>query len=236
MLSNYWIIVLILTTVAFISVKAKKLTIPASITGWVVGLLVFAGAGYTGVAMIATFFVLGTVATSRGMRFKLEMGLAEENKGRRTTGQVVANAGAAAVLGVLVMIYPAKADVFRLMMAASVASATADTLSSELGNIYGKNFYNIISFKKDKRGLNGVISIEGTLIGIAGSIIIALVYTLGFRLNIHFLMVIVAGTIGNLSDSVLGATFERKGYLRNNEVNFLNTAIAALFSLLLYYL
>lgn len=236
MLSNYCIIIIVLTVTAFITVKANKLTIPAGIAGWIAGLWVFAGAGYTGVVMIAVFFVLGTAATSWGMNVKQKMGLAEKDKGRRTAGQVVANAGAAAMLGLLVMVYPAKTEVFRLMMAAAIASATADTLSSELGNLYGKNFYNIITFKKDTRGLDGVVSIEGTLIGFAGSTVIAAVYALGFGFDRQFLWIIAAGTVGNLSDSVLGATVERKGHLHNNEVNFLNTAIAALFALLLFYL
>ena len=236
MLSNYWLILVILTSAAFISVKAKKLTMPAGVTGWITGLLVFAGAGYAGVAMIATFFVLGTGATSWGMSIKQKLGLAEKEKGRRRAGQVVANAGLAAILGVLAIIFPVKADLFRVMMAAAIASATADTLSSEIGNIYGKIFYNIITFKEDTRGLDGVVSFEGTLIGIAGSTIIAFVYALGFGFNISFLWIIAGGTVGNLSDSVLGATLERKGYLSNNEVNFLNTAIAALFALLLFYL
>lgn len=233
MLLNYWPVLFILTAVAFISVRAKKLTLPAGVTGWVAGLLVFAGAGYAGVAMLAIFFALGTGATSWGMSVKQKLGLAEKDKGRRTPGQVVANAGAAAILGVLAVAYQAKAGLFRVMMAGAFASATADTLSSELGNVYGQSFYNIITFKKDTRGLDGVVSIEGTLIGIAGSTIIAIVYAIGFGFDIQFLWIIIAGTIGNFSDSILGATLERKGSLSNNEVNFFNTAIAALFVLLL---
>jgi len=236
MLSNYLLILVILTSAALISVRAKKLTLQAGVTGWIISLLVFAGAGYAGVAMIATFFVLGTGATSWGISIKQTLGLAEKEKGRRRAGQVVANAGLAAILGVLAIILPAKADLFGVMMAAAIASATADTLSSEMGNIYGKHFYNIVTFKKDTRGLDGVVSIEGTLIGIAGSTIIAFVYALGFGFNTFFWFIIVGGTIGNFSDSILGATLERKRYLSNNEVNFLNTTIAALFALLLFYL
>lgn len=232
MLSNYLLILPIFTFVAFISVKAKKLTVPAGITGWVVGLLIFAGAGYAGVTMIAAFFVLGTGATSWRMNVKQKLGAAEKNKGRRTSGQVIANAGVAAILGISAMLDPAKAGIYILMMAGSFASAAADTLSSELGNVHGKNFYNIITLKKDKRGLNGVISLEGTITGIAGSAVIAILYALFFGLNNDFVLIIMAGTIGNLSDSVLGATLERKGYLNNNEVNFLNTAIGSIFIIL----
>lgn len=233
MLSNYWPILIILAIFAFITVRAKKLTLLAGITGLCTGLLVFAGAGYTGVSMVAAFFLLGTGATSWGINIKQNLGLAERDKGRRTAGQVLANAGIAAALGLLVNFYPQRTGLFRVMMAAALASATADTLSSELGNIYGRNFYNITTFKQDKKGLDGVVSFEGTFIGIVGSIVIASVYALGFGFNVHFAEIIISGTIGNLSDSILGATLERKGLLQNNQVNFLNTAIAALVAFLL---
>jgi uncharacterized membrane protein len=50
----------------------------------------------------------------------------------------------------------------------------------------------------------------------------------------NFAWIVVAGTAGNLADSYLGATLERKQLLSNDAVNFLNTAIAALIAYLLY--
>ena len=228
MISAYWLIFLILFIAAFFSVRLGKLTAAGAITGTLLSLLIFSGAGYTGVIMLATFFILGSAATSWKMNVKDAQNLAEKNKGRRKAGQVFANAGVAAIAGLLTFLYPAYSNLFRAMMAAAISSATADTLSSELGMLYGRRCYNIITLKKDTRGLNGVVSIEGLLIGIAGSIVISLIYAIGFGWNINLFWIIIAGTVGNISDSVLGATLERRNIIGNNTVNFLNTLMAAL--------
>ncbi len=217
-----------------LSVITGKLTIAAAITGGMLGLLIFQGAGFTGISMVATFFILGTVATSWKNESKVMAGLAEEDKGKRKAGQVLANAGMAGTLGLLAWLFPSKTVMFRLMIAASLSSALSDTLSSELGNVYGKRFYNMLTFKKDSRGLNGVVSIEGSLFGILGSMIIASVYAFGFGWGIHVFAIVLGGIVGNISDSILGATLERRGVLNNNQVNFLNTFIAAVASLILF--
>jgi uncharacterized membrane protein len=74
---------------------------------------------------------------------------------------------------------------------------------------------------------------EGTLWGLAGSTMIAVIYSIGYGYTGHALWIIVAGTIGNLADSVLGAAWERKGKLTNDLVNGLNTIIAAIVIFLL---
>jgi uncharacterized protein (TIGR00297 family) len=221
------IVFFLLLLLSFASAAAKKLTWPAAATGVLLGFLIYKGGGFTGMAMLATFFVLGTVATGWGYRQKQERGIAEERGGRRTAGQVWANAGVASIAGLLAIVLPQKLAAFQLAIAGCFSAATADTLSSELGNLYGKHFYNILTFRKDQRGLDGVISLEGTLCGVAGSIIIALLFSVSFDFQ-SFLWIVVAGTMGNLADSVLGATVERRGWLGNNAVNFLNTLVGAL--------
>jgi uncharacterized protein (TIGR00297 family) len=226
------------------SVVARKLTPMAAITGVLLALSIYAGAGFTGIFMMAFFFLAGTAATTWKMKWKQQLGLAESNKGTRTVQQVLANAGVAAIAGLATLIFPATAGLTHLgfpatgtlaplAIAAAFSSATADTLSSELGNIYGKRYINITDFKKSQRGPDGVISLEGTLCGLAGSTLIASIYGAGFAWDRNVLIIIGAGTIGNLADSLLGATLERKGWIGNNAVNFLNTAIAAFSALLL---
>ncbi len=224
---HYLPLLLILTAIIIISVKTEKLTLTGALTGGAIAILIFIGAGYTGICMLAAFFILGTASTIWKKQEKQQFKSATDHT-KRNSGQVLANGGVAAIAGILAWFMPEQTELLKIMMAASLASAMADTLSSELGMVYGRRFYNIITFKKDERGLDGVISIEGTLIGLAGSTIIAIVYALGFGWNNGFLIIIIAGTVGNLSDSVLGALLERKHYLNNDAVNFLNTLIAAL--------
>lgn len=232
---TYWLLAFILLSVMIVSVAAKKLTPMASLVGGIIGVCVYMGAGFTGIAMMGAFFILGTIATSLGIKTKIEKRMAEENNGQRKATQVIANAGVAALLGLCIHFLPKHTLPLRLMMAASFSSATADTLSSELGNLWGRRFYNILSFKKDERGLDGVVSLEGTGAGVCGSFVIALIFMIGFGWKVWFCLIIVlSGTIGNFSDSLLGAALERKGYLKNDAVNFLNTLIAAVVALVLY--
>jgi uncharacterized protein (TIGR00297 family) len=234
---QYVLLLAILTAAMAGSVAAGKLTVAAALTGGVLGWLIYAGAGFTGIALVAVFFLLGTLATSWRKGYKEDSGLSEKNSSRRNAGQVMANAGVAAICGLLCYVLQEYVFICRLMMAASLSSAMSDTLSSELGNVYGKRFYNILTFKKDTRGLNGVVSLEGTAIGVAGSMVMALVYAVGFGFNLStFFIIVIAGTIGNVFDSVFGASLERKAVLNNDWVNFLNTLIAAAVALFLYFL
>ena len=217
------------------SARAGKLTIPAVWTGGALGLLIYLGTGFLGLGLLALFFGLGTAASAWKVADKRRLGLAEANKGRRTAGQVLANAGVAGLLGCYAWLYPAHAPLCRLLLAGSFAAATADTLASELGNIYGRRYVNILTFKPDQRGLDGVISLEGTLLGLAGTALVAADYCLVYGWLPAFWVLLVAGTVGNLSDSVLGATLERRRYLPNDAVNFLNTLIGALTAAGLYW-
>ena len=218
------------------SVKAGKLTFPGALAGGIIAVCLYAGAGFWGIALLGLFFILGTLATSWKLADKEKEGAAEKDNGRRKASQVLANGGMAGLSGLLIVFFPQQTHMLQLMMTASLASATADTLSSELGTLYGSRFYNIVSLKKDQRGLDGVVSLEGTIIGVAGSVLIALLTIWGFKRVEDFGPIVIAGTIGNLADSVLGAVWERRHLIHNDVVNFLNTLIAALAAWLIHVL
>ncbi|WP_256012159.1 DUF92 domain-containing protein [Desertivirga xinjiangensis] len=230
--SSYSIFAIIVLGGMIASYRTGKLSLWASFIGGILTLCIFLGAGFTGLSILITFFVLGTGATFWKRKNKISLGLEEANQGKRDAWQVLANAGFAAILGVSCLLFPDHSGLFSVMIAAAFASATSDTLSSELGNIYGRRYYNILTLKKDLRGLNGVVSMEGTLFGTVGATLIASIYCAGASDWTPFLIIIISGCIGNIVDSILGASLERHGQLNNNAVNFMNTVSGAMTALI----
>lgn len=218
------LIYIILAIGASYSFNKNKLTLPGTITGLVIGLLIYEGTGLTGFTMICLFFIAGSWATG----WHKDQKNINEASQPRTAWQVLANGGVAALLAIMAFLKPDLSPLLLAMLAGSFASAMADTLSSELGMIYGRRFFNIITLKKDQRGLDGVVSIEGTLIGLGGAFAMAIVFWLYTDWNKALFVITIAGVLGNLVDSVLGALFERKKLIGNNTVNFLNTLTGAL--------
>lgn len=237
MVSSYYIAFFIIALGMALSIRAKKLTAIAAITGGVSAFIIFSATGVSGIALLAAFFILGVAATTHQWKKKQQRGLADNGKGERTAGQVLANSGVAVIISILVLFNWLELHTALLMIAGSFAAAAADTVSSETGNVYGRRFYDILSFKKSTRGVNGAVSLEGTLAGVAASILIAFVYYItGSAETVHILIIVIAGTIGNIADSVLGTTLENRKLLSNNAVNFLNTGVGAGSALLLCWL
>ncbi|MBC9934495.1 DUF92 domain-containing protein [Chitinophaga qingshengii] len=225
---HYGLFTLLLLVFMAICIRTGKLSVSAALAAGLVGLLVFTGAGYPGIAQLGTFFLLGTLATSHQKQLKAAITAEGAHPEKRKASQVFANGGAAALMALLMLTDTARRELYGLMLAGSLASATADTLSSELGTVYGRRFFNILTFRKEAKGLDGVISLEGTLLGAAGAVVIAIVYALAAGFDRRIAFIVIAGVLGNLMDSILGAALERKHYIGNDAVNFGNTLFAAL--------
>ncbi|HUY80873.1 MAG TPA: DUF92 domain-containing protein [Acidobacteriaceae bacterium] len=174
-------------------------------------------------------------ATRFGRVHKEALGLAEARHGRNAA-QVTANLGIAALAAValrfsLSLATPAilNTRALRLALAAALAEAAADTLSSELGEVLGGEPRMLTTFRRVPAGTDGAISLAGTLAGVTAAVVIAAVavFALGLTLG-QAALVILAAVAGLFVDSLLGALLERRGWLNNDAVNFLSTFVAAL--------
>ena len=117
------------------------------------------------------------------------------------------------------------------MIIASFATACSDTFSSEFGIVYGKKIVNIINFQSVNRGTDGGISLQGLFFGLFGSMIISTSMFIFYYDYQTVIMITLFGLIGNLIDSILGATLQRRGKLNNHQVNLFATLSGALLAL-----
>ena len=183
---------------------------------------------------LLALFLLTFAATRFGRGKKQAMGMAEE---RRRASQVAANLGIAGLIGagaLAISLSGCPSPAFcAAMLTAALAEATADTVSSELGEVLGGNPYLITTLRRVAPGTDGAISLAGTFSGILAAAVIVLVATQTIGLSSPMAIAAAAGAIGGLFfDSFLGATLERS-WLNNDAVNFLSTLVAALLTLLL---
>ena len=225
--------IVLMFLVLFVSVYKRKLTPAAGGTAFILGMVVMNGTGFTGIAMMLAFFAMGVAATAHKRSLKRSITAGAPHTEERTALQVLANGGVAGICSLPAFVDRSHTLLYVFLAAGSLASAAADTLSSELGTVYGKRFVNVLTGKKEARGLDGVISLEGTVAGIAGAFVIASIFGVVYGFNRMFLFIVIAGFIGNLFDSILGATLERRRYIGNNLVNALNTAMGAIVAWLL---
>ena len=117
---------------------------------------------------------------------------------------------------------------------AALSEAAADTVSSEVGQVMGGRPRLITNLRTVEPGIDGGISLVGTLAGAAAAAIVSLAGTLALRGDLRMFWISGAGGLfGLVFDSFLGATFERRGWINNDVVNFLSTASAAAFALAL---
>jgi uncharacterized protein (TIGR00297 family) len=116
----------------------------------------------------------------------------------------------------------------------SFASKLSDTFGSEFGKAYGKTTYLITTLQLVPRGTEGAVSLEGTLAGVIGSVLITLVAYLSHVITSlsQMSICIVSAFIASTVESFIGATFQGQlTWLSNEAVNALMTAVGALVSM-----
>ena len=213
----------------------RSATAPAAAMGGVIcmNLLMRQRDGFdaqnSAIVSLIVLFVLTFVSTRFGRSRKESLGIAERRTGRRAS-QVIANLGAA---GLLAATGQQGTHISTLGLAACVAAlaeATADTVSSEVGQALANTRFGatilITSGRAVPPGTDGGISLAGTVSGVFAAALVVMASPFAYTFG-PALCIFSGALAGLIFDSVLGATVERKGWLNNDLVNFFSTGFAA---------
>jgi uncharacterized protein (TIGR00297 family) len=204
--------------------------------------------------VLLAFFVIGSGVTKLGIGTKARSGIAQEEGGCRGFSHAFANVGMAVILAFLAATTSFDASVLWLAAVAALATATADTTASEVGQLLGRRPFMPLTLRRVPVGTEGAISVEGTLAGAAAAIVVAILGAALWRARsvagllpgdgaglggtlLVACIVALAAILGSWLESVAGSwnrTVERP--LSNGTLNFLNTAVGALIALALLQL
>ncbi|ABR55240.1 protein of unknown function DUF92 transmembrane [Methanococcus vannielii SB] len=225
---------LVITLLLAVFIYAKKYLDSVGIIGSsIMAFIILFIADLRWLILLISFLVLGSLASKAGYSLKNAIKMAES---KRSLKNVLAN-GLMAVLFVLGYYFGILTQEIALIgYIGSIAAANSDTFSSELGMLSRETPRLISNFKKAEKGTDGAITFFGTFAGLMGALLIGVIsYGLFNDLNV-LIIATIAGMAGNISDSYLGAFFERKKLLNNEHVNFIATLVGGIFSIFLYFI
>lgn len=232
--SNPWAIAIALHSVllAIAWLLPKKLLTPIGyLNAVVLGIIVWGTLGWRGYVIVMFYFLVGSGLTFVGIEQKEAEGIAEERSGVRGAGNVWGSALTATICAIATLgVDSPGRELLVLGYVASFCTKLSDTTASEVGKAYGKTTYLITTLKSVPRGTEGAVSLEGTLAGIAASVVLAgIAWAIGMIGGIEIIWCVVAAVIATTIESLIGATLEsRLTWLTNDLVNLINTIIGAL--------
>ena len=207
----------VISTVAY---AARSLSLSGALAAVGLGTVVFGLGGAAWTALLLGFFISSTLLSKL---FKRRKHAAEEKyaKGsRRDAAQVLANGGIAGAAVILQAAFPHWSVPLFAMGAGALAAANADTWATELGILARRKPRLITTCQSVEPGTSGGITLLGTLAAGAGALLIAVLAAWGWPEQAlpagyerlfwlaSLAVVTLAGLLGSLIDSLLGATVQ----------------------------
>jgi uncharacterized protein (TIGR00297 family) len=237
-INNPWLVAIALNSILMlisIVIPKKLLTPTGTINAWGLGVVVWGTLGWRGYGVVMFYFLVGSAVTRIGMAQKEAEGIAEKRGGARGPENVWGSAFTATICAIgvaaikLGWLNAGWESLLILGYVASFATKLSDTTASEVGKAYGKSTFLITTLKPVPRGTEGAISLEGTLAGIIGGILISLVaYSLEMITFRGVIICTIAAFVATNIESVIGATLQSDiDWLSNELVNVINTIVGA---------
>jgi len=207
------------------------LTPSGLVHAWALGVILHATLGWTGWGTCVFYLIGGSAVTKLGRARKEALGIAEGRGGARGPENVWGSAATAALCALGTVIWPSRAAALRVGFVASLATKLGDTFASEVGKAYGRTTYLITTLQRVPAGTEGAVSLEGTLAGVGGSIVLTGFAILAGLGSLQLMLpCVVAAFVANNVESLIGASAQGRagwGWLTNEVVNFINTLVGA---------
>ena len=191
---------------AAVSRRAGFLTSGGAAVQAVLGSVIFGLGGWGWAIPILFFFFLSSLLSTIGAGRRREMEALFEKGATRDAAQVIANGG---VGGLCAVVWALTGDPrWFTAYLGSVAAATADTWGTEVGVLAGGRPLLLTTLRPVERGTSGAVSPLGTFFGGVGALCIGLCGLPWSSSRDILLPVLLAGVVGSLADSLLGATLQ----------------------------
>ena len=208
--------------------------------GWIsagaLGTILWGCIGFSGWISVVIYLILGSLVTKVGFQYKQNIGIAEKRGGRRGPENVWGSAATGVIFAIMIKLNIANQSILEVAFAASFAAKLADTFGSEIGKRFGRNTFLITTLQKVKKGTDGGISLEGTFASLFGSCLMSyFMLLLGIiSTKDHLFIVLISGFIATLAESIIGARYQEKYHLSNEFVNFIQTTLSSIISIVLF--
>ena len=179
-----------------------------------VGFAVVYGGGMPWFIVVGAFFILGVTFTLYKYGYKKRIGGAQGKGGARSWPNILANGGVASIIAVWNFFAPGPYPA--ALFLGSISAAAADTAATEIGLLsHGRPRLLTNLSRVVPPGTSGGVTPLGFVGAAFASLVIGL---MGASLNllpdpyVLLLVCLVGGVFGAAADSLIGATFQRKGY------------------------
>lgn len=222
-------VIFLATSILLYAYIKKKIDLSAIFASAIIGIIVIFTIEISYLLLMISFFILGNLATIYKQKIKEDEGVSE---GVRTFRNVFGNGAAATIFSIFYFI--TKAKFFQIAFIGAIATATSDTFATEIGQAHEKNPKLITNLKKVKVGTPGAISLQGIFAAIVGSFLISLLSFIFSNEKSFLIYGTLAGIIGCIIDSLIGATIERN-LIDKHMTNFIATLFGGIFSIILFY-
>lgn len=210
--------------IVLIALETRSLTMLGAISGFLMAYVILLTQNVFWFLILLVFFFIGSLVTRFKEERKKKQKLLQKVRGSKN---IIANGGIAmlmAILGGTVGLYG---------FVGAISTAAADTSSSEIGVLSRKRPRLITNFKKVQTGAEGGVSLLGTFAAFIAAFFIGIV-SLMIMFDIKIILVAtIAGFLGQIMDSYIGALFEKGEWFGNSMTNFFATTFGAIFGMIL---